>query len=242
MLPTPDTSHVAYERVYEPAEDSFLLLDSLAAASERDFLRQRSCPAPLVLEVGSGSGVVVAFVRAHAAALFGTGNVLTAGVDASREACRATVATVAKTPARDGLYLGSCVGDLASPWRAGCVDVLIFNPPYVPTPEAPARPEPGDGYAGADAFDRDGYLLSLAYAGGRDGMETTDRLLDALPGLLSPRGCAYVLFCAQNKPEAARRRVEAFGPEWRTLLVASSGKTAGWEKLQVVRFWREGTA
>ena len=66
MLPTPDTSHVSYDQIYEPAEDSYLLLDTLSSASETTFLRShfRTGPAPLVVEVGTGSGVVLAFVVA----------------------------------------------------------------------------------------------------------------------------------------------------------------------------------
>lgn len=250
MLPTPDTSHVPYERVYEPAEDSFLLLDTLSSDSERAFLRDEfSHTTPLVVELGTGSGVVLAFVHAHAETLFGTRRVLTAGVDMNAYACRATVATArraqADNPATHGVYLGSCMGDLAAPWRDGCVDVLVFNPPYVPTPEMPARPEdwadavPAPGQT--PSFDDDSYLLSLSYAGGMDGMETTDRLIERLPQILSPRGCAYILLCAQNKPNEVKKRIEAFGPEWRALTVGSSGKTAGWEKLQVIRIWRDTT-
>ena len=64
MLPTPDTSHVPYKRVYEPAEDSYLLLDTLSSAVETEYL-QKAFPdiAPLVVEVGTGSGVVLVFVH-----------------------------------------------------------------------------------------------------------------------------------------------------------------------------------
>ncbi|RYO82626.1 hypothetical protein DL766_002831 [Monosporascus sp. MC13-8B] len=273
MLPTPDTSHVAYERVYEPAEDSFLFLDTLSSASETAFLRGRflddpsntadpgasssqPSPPPLVVEVGPGSGVVIGFVNAHAGALFGTREVLTAAVDVNGHACRATGETARKaaaaSPETHGTYLGAVQGDLAAPLRDGCVDVLIFNPPYVPTPEMPRRPGCGDGEGegGAQAdnevlrpgacttFDGDSYLLALSYAGGRDGMETTDRLMASLPRVLSERGCAYVLLCAQNRPEEVKARIRGFGESWRAETVGSSGKTAGWEKLQIIRAWR----
>lgn len=239
MLPTPDTSHVPYGRVYEPAEDSFLLIDTLASDAERRFLQRALPPVPLVVELGSGSGVVVAFVHAHAAALLGRG-ALTAAVDVNAFACRATAATVARAgPAAPGLFLGACLADLAAPWRRGCVDVLLFNPPYVPTPELPACPDAAPAAPAAPSFARDSHLLELAYAGGRDGMETTDRLLATLPRILSPRGCAYVLLCVQNRPDDVKTRIHTWGPEWRALTVRSSGKTAGWEKLQVVRIWRD---
>lgn len=249
MLPTPDTSHVPYERVYEPAEDSFLLLDTFSSASETSFLHDRfgAGPVPLVLEVGTGSGVVLAFVNAHAKTIFGTRGILTAGVDVNAYACRATLGTVKKAQEDNrethGVNLGSCMGDLTSPLRDAAVDVLIFNPPYVPTSEMPIRPESfkhevASG-APAPSFDDDSYLLSLSYAGGRDGMETTDRLIEALPTTLSQRGCAYILLCWGNRPEEVKERIRALGNEWRVETVSSSGKTAGREKLQVVRIWRE---
>ena len=251
MLPTPDTSHVSYDRVYEPSEDSFLLLDTLSSPSETAFLTnafpQTSAP-PLVVELGTGSGVVLAFVNAHAKLIFGSRSILTAGIDMNAFACQATIKTVKKAQAEQttdpthGLYLGSCMGDLTSSIRKQEIDVLIFNPPYVPTPDMPSRPvgflEEVDAKK-QPSFEDESYLLSLSYAGGRDGMETTDRLIDALPELLSQRGVAYILLCQQNKPDEVKSRIKNFGDQWRVEMVGSSGKTAGWEKLQVIRIWRE---
>jgi len=70
-------------------------------------------------------------------------------------------------------------------------------------------------------------------------MEITNKLLDTLPTILSrDRGCAYILLCAQNKPESVKQRIRNWGPEWRVETVGSSGKKAGWEKLQIIRIWR----
>ncbi|KAK4451484.1 methyltransferase domain-containing protein [Podospora aff. communis PSN243] len=248
MLPTPDTSHVPYARVYEPAEDSFLLLDTLSAASEITFLASRFSSAtekatpPLVLEVGPGSGVVLAFLTAHAATIFGTTDILTLGVDINRFACAATRSTVSKaveeSASTAGSFLGAVQGDLVGPVRSGAVDVLVFNPPYVPTDELPAPPV-GIAEKSKTTFEEDSHLLALSYAGGRDGMETTDRLIAALPDTLSGRGCAYLLLCAGNRPEDVKQRIREFGPQWGAETVGTSGKTAGWEKLQIVRIWRE---
>lgn len=254
MLPTPDTSHVPYERVYEPSEDSFLLLDTLSSAPECAFLTSRFAQsAPLIVEIGTGSGVVLGFVNAQCQTIFGKSEILTAGIDMNAYACRATVATVRKaatdefasTSNRSGTYLGSSMCDLTSCFRPGTIDVLIFNPPYVPTPDMPCRPatfapEVPEAAAGDPSFDDDSYLLALSYAGGVDGMETTDRLLPDLGRILSARGCAYVLLCLQNKPDLVKKRVsEELGPGWKAETVGSSGKTAGWEKLQVVRIWND---
>ncbi|KAG7292096.1 hypothetical protein NEMBOFW57_002129 [Staphylotrichum longicolle] len=267
MLPTPSTSHVPYARVYEPAEDSFLLLDTLSAPSETAFLAARfpsssssssspSSPPPLVLEVGPGSGVVLAFLTAHAAALFSRRDVLTLGVDVNRFACAATGETVRRAVRDDsasssgggdnvsvsgsgaGYFLGAAQGDLAGAVRPGTVDVLVFNPPYVPTAELPSMRQEEGGTVG---YEEDSRLLALSYAGGRDGMEVTERLIEALPGVLSGRGVAYLLLCAQNKPEEVKARIRKMGREgeWRAETVGTSGKQAGWEKLQIVRIWRD---
>lgn len=251
MLPTPSTSHVAFERVYEPAEDSYLLLDTLSSDSEKAFLQRRfssnptASASPLVVEIGTGSGVVLSFVHAHTEILFGRTDVLTAGVDVNNYACEATVGTVkvaeqeqAAEGKPHGFYLGNLLGDLTGPLRPSMVDVLIFNPPYVPTPELPDLPTLSDTPA-QPSFEGDSHLLALSYAGGADGMETTDRLLDALPEILHPkRGCAYILLCAQNKPEDVKQRIRNWGEQWGVETVGTSGKKAGWEKLQIIRINR----
>ncbi|KAK4240684.1 methyltransferase domain-containing protein [Achaetomium macrosporum] len=262
MLPTPSTSHVPYARVYEPAEDSFLLLDTLSSPSETAFLASHfpltsPTPSPLVLEIGPGSGVVLAFLTAHAHAFFSRRDILTLGIDINRFACQATGETVRKAVAEDaagaatganakggyGYFLAAAQGDLTSPVRPRTVDVLVFNPPYVPTPEVPSLPIGMT--EEKTTYEEDSALLALSYAGGKDGMEITDRLIGELPVVLSDRGVAYLLLCAQNKPEEVKERVRRVMARrggtgvWRAETVGTSGRQAGWEKLQIVRIWQE---
>jgi len=68
-------------------------------------------------------------------------------------------------------------------------------------------------------------------------METTRRLLEALPVVLSARGVAYVLLCAQNRPEEVKGFVRSV-LKLQVETVGRSGMKAGWEKLQVIRIWR----
>ncbi|KFY89074.1 hypothetical protein V500_05950, partial [Pseudogymnoascus sp. VKM F-4518 (FW-2643)] len=209
MLPTPTTSHVPFTHIYEPAEDSYLLLDTFSSPPLTTLFRSlfpssAPSPSPLILEIGTGSGVVLAFLTAHAETIFGRADVVSVGVDINEHACRATAETVrgavkeaavdgeGGTAAASGSYLGNCVGDLTSAVRSGSVDVLVFNPPYVPTPDVPVLQD-GDGDAEApkdrdEAYERESRLLALSYAGGRDGMEVTDRLLAEIPRVLSQRG------------------------------------------------------
>jgi release factor glutamine methyltransferase len=260
MLPTPSTSHVCFDRVYEPAEDSFLLLDTLSSASESAFLGRRFAhtATPLVLEVGVGSGVVLAFVAANAHTIFGRHDVLTFGTDINSFACQAASQTVrhALTPAETqtqtrkeqaagcSVFLDVVNGDLASAVRPHSIDVFIFNPPYVPA-ELPDFSRHNDYNAvplgqHKTSFEQDSYLLELSYAGGEDGMVVTNRMLEQIPEILSAaQGVAYVLLCAQNKPDVVKQRIRDWGAGWQAETVGTSGKQAGWERLHIVRIWKD---
>ncbi|KIW49750.1 hypothetical protein PV05_11399 [Exophiala xenobiotica] len=245
MLPTPSTSHVSYDTIYEPAEDSYLFLDSLSSSSETSWLHSRfsSPPAPFLAELGPGSGVIIAFLTAHARTIFGT-DILSLGVDVNSHACLATRTTAETALVENrsgGVYLSSLTGDLTTPLRPREVDILVFNPPYVPTDSVPAFPAKSHA-TGKVTFEESSHLLSLSYAGGTDGMEVTKRLLAQIPDILSQRGVAYVLFCRGNKPEEVKACIGnwAASEEWNWCAetVGTSGKRAGWEKLEIVRIWR----
>ncbi|OKL55672.1 hypothetical protein UA08_09026 [Talaromyces atroroseus] len=278
MLPTPSTSHVSFDAIYEPAEDSYLLLDTLSSESEAAWLTERfhiaspssqttgKSASPLVVEVGSGSGVVIAFAAANAQHIFGRDDILALAIDVNRDACRATRQTV-QTAITEKLaentytnvasspkamqFVSSLTADLVSPLRPGTVDVLLFNPPYVPTPDLPVLPQPEAERANngnnetktlsrSEKFERDSYLLSLSYAGGFDGMETTNRFIDAISSILSPeRGVAYLLLCAQNKPEEVKARIKCDWEGWTAETVGRSGVQAGWEKLVILRIYKK---
>ncbi|KAL6249724.1 S-adenosylmethionine-dependent methyltransferase [Rhinocladiella similis] len=263
MLPTPSTSHVSYDTIYEPAEDSYLFLDTLSSPSETTWLHAHfattsdtnvtrySSPAPFLVELGPGSGVIIAFLTTHARKVFGR-DILSLAIDVNTHACQATRITVEKAIAADdqhgshgnsnSIYISSVSGDLASPLRPSEVDILIFNPPYVPTDSVPAFPSTS-GTGGKVSFEESSHLLSLSYAGGADGMEVTNRLLAQIPEILSNRGVAYILFCRGNKPEEVKAWIASWeGTEewkWCAETVGTSGKTAGWEKLEIVRIWRQ---
>ena len=258
MLPTPSTSHVDTDRIYEPAEDSYLFLDTLSSTSEIEFLNERFCPekshgqtspSPLVLEVGTGSGVVLAFVSTHAKTIFGTSSVLAIGSDLNRFACTTSRETIQQSceaskengcknhRSNDQAHLLTILNaDLTSPFRFGVVDVLIFNPPYVPSARVQESPCEDTSLR---TFEHDSHLLSLSYEGGKDGMEVTNRLLNQLPSVLNEeRGVAYILLCQQNHPVRVVEQIKHWGPDWSVDVVGRSGKKAGWEKLLIIRICR----
>ncbi|KAI4268326.1 MAG: hypothetical protein L6R38_007882 [Xanthoria sp. 2 TBL-2021] len=262
MLPTPSTSYVDFDRVYEPAEDSFLLLDTLSSTKEVSFLTERFGPlkgrdaersSPLIVEIGTGSGVVLAFLTAYAQTLFGISDILSLGIDINQYACKASIQTVEKAcqnvnddlqdasrPRGTGFLLTSVNGDLTSAIRPESVDVLIFNPPYVPTSDVPtAVAANGRNREKQACLDADSDMLSLSYAGGVDGMEVTNRLLDQLPSVLvADGGIAYILLCKQNKPDEVAQRIRQWGAPWMVDVIGRSGKQGGWEKLQILRIRR----
>jgi release factor glutamine methyltransferase len=191
---------------------------------------------------------VLAFTAAHSTSIFGRNDVLTLGTDINSFACKAasqTIQTALKVlPGGSSVFLDVVNGDLASSIRPHSVDVFIFNPPYVPAklPDFTRHEDfntlcPGQHKT---TFDQDSYLLELSYAGGEGGMVVTNRMLEQIPDILdSKRGVAYVLLCAQNKPEEVKRHIREWGARWKAETVGKSGKQAGWEKLQIVRIWKE---
>ena len=166
--------HGDYDRVYEPSDDTFLLCDALSA----DAADLQSRQPALCVEVGSGSGCVTA----HLASLLPTSAVLSG--DVNRDAVLATRATAAANGC--SCRVDALLMDLLTALRPASVDVLVFNPPYVPTSEE----ELAQAVASHD--------ISAAWAGGTRGRRILDRMLPALDAALSPRGVFYLLGVAEN--------------------------------------------
>lgn len=189
--------------------------------------------------------MVLAFITAHARTIFGRTDVATSGVDVNSFACAATRQTVdlaiKESTAETGTFLDAVTGDLMASIRPGCVDVLVFNPPYVPSETVPSSTKDLEGVE--NSLQRDWRLSSLATDGGFDGMEITRRLFDELPVILSGRGVGYVLLCAQNRPRDVMASIRSWGGSerktWLVEMVGRSGKKAGWENLCVLRIWRD---
>ena len=107
---------VDWNHVYEPSEDTFLLLDALFA--DRAALRASKT----IVEIGPGSGVVATYL-----AKLTRNNVL--AVDINEAACALTM----RTADANGARVDVVRGDLCGALRSYSVDALVFNPPYVPT-------------------------------------------------------------------------------------------------------------
>ncbi|XP_056157136.1 methyltransferase N6AMT1 isoform X2 [Lampris incognitus] len=209
--PTPVYSHVgrgAFREVYEPAEDSFLLLDAL----ERDAAELRRMSPSVCVEVGCGSGVVSAFL----ASVVGSSSLYLC-TDLNSAAAQCT----AETASRNDVSLQTVVTDLVGcllPRLCGKVDVLLFNPPYVVTP--------------SDEVGSKG--IEAAWAGGRRGREVIDRFLPMVTQLLSSKGVFYLITIEENNPEEIIRLQGECGLRG----VSCLSRRAGNERLSVLRFER----
>lgn len=209
--PTPLYSHAGrgdFREVYEPAEDSFLLIDALEKDADR---LQRMSPC-VCLEVGSGSGVVSAFL----ASVVGP-SALYICTDVNPAAAQCT----AETASCNRVSLQPLITDLADsllPQLCGKVDILLFNPPYVVTPSEEV------GSTGIEA----------AWAGGERGREVTDRFLPAVVQLLSDKGLFYLITIAENEPEEIIRLLGQSGLKGESCLSTRARN----ERLSVLRFHR----
>ncbi|CCH58184.1 hypothetical protein TBLA_0A03860 [Henningerozyma blattae CBS 6284] len=222
MLPTPYTKF-DYDKVYEPSEDSFLLLDCLE--SELKFLDEKlKGKLSVVCEIGPGSGIVTTFMIQNSIPSLNSSIYL--AVDINPWALESTIDTAARNNCK-GRYLDTIQCNLTDSLKANEVDLLVFNPPYVPAEEVPQIPE--------SKGEIDNWL-DLALLGGKDGMVITNKVLENLDSILSSNGVAYILFCARNKPEVITAEMKKTG-NWKIELVET--RKAGWEVLSVYRFERQ---
>lgn len=139
------------ETVYQPAEDSRLLADTAVEYAE---------DGDWVLDVGTGSGYV-----AHRFGEETDAHVV--GSDLNPHACR---------QARDA-GVPVVRADQLAPFRDDAFDVVVFNPPYLPTD--PDR-EWDD-------------WMETALSGGESGREVIEPFLDDLRRVLAPDGDAFLL-------------------------------------------------
>lgn len=178
-IPTPDISHLKatdYDRIYEPSEDTFVLLDGL----ELDYKNIISNRPRIVYEIGSGSGCVSTFI---ASILKSSCLYLSSDINLYANKC------TNKTGLVNGYNLDVINTNLLDGIRLyKSIDILIFNPPYVPT------------YTEEVILSQSSKHLSSAWSGGNYGMDLTNKVLSDLDRLLSHNGVLYLVAIKQNNP------------------------------------------
>ncbi|KAM9313214.1 methyltransferase N6AMT1 [Gastrophryne carolinensis] len=200
MYSTPLYSHAGrgrFSEVYEPAEDTFLLLDALEADGA-----QLSSRVQLCLEIGGGSGLVSAF----AASIIGPrAYYMCTDINPQAAAC------MLETARLNRVLLEPVITDLVCgllPRLQEQVDLLLFNPPYVVTPSE----EVGS------------HGLEAAWAGGKNGREVMDRFFPLVPELLSPKGLFYLLVLKENNPDEIMEKLKSYGLQGSKVLSRQAGR------------------
>ncbi|MBU4179928.1 MAG: methyltransferase [Actinobacteria bacterium] len=163
-----NTSINIIDNVYEPSEDSFLLAD--AALSEIKGSER-------ILEVGCGSGIISAVIKANTKA-----SVI--GIDINPHAAKCTRENGVEV-IRGNLL--SCI--------KGHFDLIIFNPPYLPTKED----------------ERDDGWLNAALDGGCDGRTVILRFLEDAGRCLVPDGKILMLVSSLTGIDEIRSRMVSMG-------------------------------
>ncbi|XP_065283892.1 methyltransferase N6AMT1 [Dermacentor albipictus] len=193
--------------VYEPAEDSFLLIDALEKELPEIVRRRPS----LCVEVGSGSGIVIAAI----AKALGRSCCFIA-TDINERAAAMTKRTCERNGADVDVVVSDLVGCLADRLEKK-VDLLVFNPPYVVTPTEEVQ---GD------------QLLTRSWAGGTKGREVMDRLAPYVSQLLSDHGLYFLLVIKDNDPDGVCKLMSTHGLQGKCVIA----RRCGAEHLSVLRF------
>ncbi|XP_061387010.1 methyltransferase N6AMT1 [Musca vetustissima] len=193
-METPHIDHLTsqdYEHVYEPAEDSFLLLDALEA--DLEFIENDLKPL-VCLEIGPGSGIVITAIAKRLP------HSLCMACDINPYACRVTK----RTCTRNDTHVECVQGNLTDAFKSNTIDLLIFNPPYVVTADHEIELPDKFGQCTSDN-------LVHSWAGGEHGRRIIDILLPQLNDVLSPKGVFYLLLLRENKPDEIIEQLTLFG-------------------------------
>lgn len=198
MIPTPSISHLTkddFRKVYEPAEDTFILLDALEADAD-SIIISLSGRSPLCVEIGSGSGTVTTFISL----ILSPSSAAYLAIDLNPHANRCTVAT----GKANGVHIEAVRTSLLSGLRdrlRGSVDVLLFNPPYVPTEEE------------EEMMAQDKAGIEGSWAGGATGTRLVDELIDegVIRDVLGNGGRIYLVAIKQNDPQGLVKRLQEQG-------------------------------
>ncbi|CAH9130004.1 unnamed protein product [Cuscuta epithymum] len=209
----------SHPEVYEPCDDSFALVDALLAdeANLSDH-RPKFC-----MEVGCGSGYVVtslALILRRYEVLASKPPSYYIATDINPHAVRVTRET-ADAHSVDVECVNTDIASGMEGRLAGLVDVLVVNPPYVPTPE--------------EEVGREG--ITSAWAGGENGVTVINKILPVADKLLSERGWLYLLTLAANNPSGICLQMRKKGYASRVILKRSTDE----ESLHVIKFWRDAS-
>jgi release factor glutamine methyltransferase len=100
------------DSIYTPSEDTFMIIRAIRKYSFEK-----------VLEIGIGSGLVLSELSKK--------NIMVIGVDINKEAIKIVKDSLPKASEKTIVHLVRC--DSASPFKKNIFDLIVFNPPYLPS-------------------------------------------------------------------------------------------------------------
>jgi release factor glutamine methyltransferase len=184
---------------------------------------------PVCVEIGSGSGVLIThlsrLLSSHAPSDrdFRSGqrnqHCLSYAVDINPHACQATRSTMKQNHIRGEVVRCNLLSGIHLALQKG-IDIVVFNPPYVPTP------------INEILHSDDG--IERSWAGGERGRVIIDEFIQEIDDLLSARGVVYLVLLASNDIVEVSQLMENIGLEVRIL----QNKRRGIENLYVIRYSR----
>ncbi|WP_094227009.1 HemK2/MTQ2 family protein methyltransferase [Methanolobus psychrotolerans] len=178
------------EQVYEPAEDSYLLADAALELVKDDMN---------VLEIGTGTGFVSAVLKANR----NIGLVATEINPCAASCAKSNSIDVIRTDMFTGLKSNHQF------------DIIIFNPPYLPTSEDEKIPG----------------WLNYAFDGGFDGRKDIRPFMEHVSAYLKPKGIVLLLVSSLTGIKEVRKEMELHG--FNSQVIAS--KKCSFEKLVVIK-------
>ena len=191
----------------------YLLLDGLLSESQSGIFDTLTSPA--ILEIGCGSGAASVFLATQFKTSEENKNggtkqpaePIVYATDINPFALQTTKATAkANSSARSPIILEAIQCDLLSAISSrleASIDILIFNPPYVPTPDSEVA---GNG-------------IEASWAGGKKGRRVIDRAIPQIAKVLSrPNGVAYMITVDDNEPEQLAKVFASMGLEMTPLV------------------------
>ncbi|XP_029667625.1 methyltransferase N6AMT1 [Formica exsecta] len=173
--PVVNLSDEELKTVYDPSEDSYLLIDAL----EADLEILHAMKPVICLEIGSGSGIVITGL----AMALKRYNAHCIAIDINPDACRATKRTsLVNSVDIDVLHMNllDCIQIRYT------FDVILFNPPYVVTEYEEVL---------------DNRLIFKTWAGGKNGRQVMEQIFTTIPKILSDSGLFYLVVIKENDPE-----------------------------------------
>lgn len=169
--------------VYEPNHDTWLMMDALVKDQQFLYNLLQYNQFNTCIEIGTGTGILLSYLykilqHHHIDAQY-------IGTDRNLLACHSALQTFQLNHISADIIHTDLIQPIQHKLQNN-VNVILFNPPYLPTDD-PSLLQ----YDNIDA----------AYAGGINGREVTDRVLSIIPHIMNVNSIIYMVLVPANLPQ-----------------------------------------